>query len=160
MKWSIPSALMMSTWYSLEVSYPDQLGCCRIRPNMVILRKKIPMVGFCSSSCLSVDYLELKHGVVAWICSKGWGWSKFFKAATSGCSWQTFHVTGKDHLVRNGDFWIICVQGKFRTDTFSHRILTEVPVEQSALFDHRYSCCSQAAPFAFTEPSSMVEFVV
>jgi hypothetical protein len=45
-------------------------------------------------------------------------------------------------------------------DTFSHRILTEVPVEQSALFDHRYSCCSQAAPFAFTEPSSMVEFVV
>lgn len=25
---------------------------------------------------------------------KGRGWSKFFKTATFGCSWQTFHVTG------------------------------------------------------------------
>jgi hypothetical protein len=35
---------------------------------MVIIRKKILMVGFCSSSCLSVDHLELNmvllHGFV------------------------------------------------------------------------------------------------
>jgi hypothetical protein len=67
---------------------------------------------------------------------------RHFMSQVKGPSGQKMVTSGSSVFRRN------------LVQTLCHRILTEVPVEQSALFDHRYSCCSQTAPFAFTEPSS------